>query len=385
MGGETDPLVRRAQVWIEHSNPIGSIAASLGEGPFEIVWLFISARADFDALAAEAHARLTAKHVVACTTAGEIGEAGYEDDQIVALALPQTNFRVSAYAIDDLTRFNRQAETDRLITARIALTETARDFPHPFAFLLVDGLSQREDVLTAVLASGLGGMPLFGGSSGDGIRFKQTRISLDGQIMDSAAVVSLVASRGPVEVFSLNHLHPTGTKMVVTDADPAHRIVRQINAEPAAAEYARLVGKAPGELDQFTFAAHPVVVQLGGRHHVRAIQQVSEDGSLIFFSAIDEGMVLTLAESEDMASHLDRELSQLAVQQAPEAVLSCDCILRRLEAGQKQQMRDVSAILAEHKAIGFGTYGEQHGALHVNHTMTGVAFYAPQPTPAEHS
>jgi hypothetical protein len=28
--------------------------------------------------------------------------------------------------------------------------------------------------------------------------------------------------------------------------------------------------------------------------------------------------------------------------------------------------------------IGFSTYGEQIGALHVNHTMTGVAIYAPE-------
>ena len=86
-------------------------------------------------------------------------------------------------------------------------------------------------------------------------------------------------------------------------------MVRQINAEPAAQEYARLLGKDPAQLTTFTFAAHPVVVRIGGRHHVRAIQRVAENGDLVFFSAIDEGLVLTLAEPQDMAAHLDEALS----------------------------------------------------------------------------
>jgi len=34
-------------------------------------------------------------------------------------------------------------------------------------------------------------------------------------------------------------------------------------------------------------------------------------------------------------------------------------------------------VLRRHNVRGFSTYGEQLGALHVNHTMTGVAFYPP--------
>ena len=52
-------------------------------------------------------------------------------------------------------------------------------------------------------------------------------------------------------------------------------------------------------------------------------------------------------------------------------------MLRRIEAGQFQQTRAISDILSKHNVIGFNTYGEQIGALHVNQTLTGVAFYAP--------
>ena len=43
------------------------------------------------------------------------------------------------------------------------------------------------------------------------------------------------------------------------------------------------------------FATHPLVVRLGGAEYVRSIQKANPDGSLSFYCAIDEGLVLTLS------------------------------------------------------------------------------------------
>ncbi|MFN6978088.1 MAG: FIST N-terminal domain-containing protein, partial [Gemmobacter sp.] len=231
----------------------------------------------------------------------------------------------------------------------------------------------REDALAAALAGGLGPVPLFGGSAGDGTRFRQTRVLAGGAARGNAAVVALVRTACPVRVFNLDHLVPTETRMVVTRADPARRIVQAINAEPAAREYARLAGKDPAQLTPFTFAAHPVVVRIGGQHHVRAIREVAGD-DLIFYSAIGEGLVLTLARPQDMAAHLARALGAL---DGPAAILACDCILRRMEAEENQQTQAISALLRRHRVTGFSTYGEQRNAMHVNQTLTGVALYPP--------
>jgi hypothetical protein len=53
--------------------------------------------------------------------------------------------------------------------------------------------------------------------------------------------------------------------------------------------------------------------------------------------------------------------------------LGFDCILRRLEAEQKQKSLDVSQVLKRHGVVGFSTYGEQYRSMHVNQTFTGVA------------
>jgi hypothetical protein len=366
-----------ARVEARSERPLHRLAAALGPGPFACVLLFVSPEADLTDIAGETAAAFPGSMVIGCSTAGEISSAGYTEGEIVALGLPAGLFGVNVVFFDNLRRIEPQDVVGRLIRARAALARAWPDWDHEFAFLMVDGLSVREDALAAAIAAGLGPVPLFGGSAGDGTRFEATYVIHDGQLWQNAAVLALVRTACRVKVFSLDHLVPTERRMVVTEADPARRIVRRINAEPAAREYARLLGKDPAQLTPFTFAAHPVVVRIGGRHHVRAIQRVAPNGDLIFFSAIDEGLVLTLAEPSDMVAHLRRELARLAEGGSLQAIIACDCILRRLEAQEKQMTGAIGRILAQHRVVGFSTYGEQLNAMHVNQTMTGVAIYAP--------
>ncbi len=372
------PLVATASIPATDPDCTERLCAALGPGPFAKVFLFVTAEADLAALTAAIGDCFDASVVIGCTTAGEISGAGYAEGEIVAVGLPASHFAVDCLLVPDLTAIAAQDLIGETIRRRTALTAQSPGFDGEFAFLLVDGLSTLEDELTSALAPGLGPVPLFGGSAGDGIRFGETRVIWQGKALSNAAILTLVRTRARVKVFNLDHLVPTGRKMVVTEADPKRRIVRQINAEPAAREYARLLGKDPAQLTTFTFAAHPVVVQVGGRHHVRAIQRVDENGDLIFFSAIDEGLVLTLAEPQDMVAHLDRELARLSEDGAPATILACDCILRRMEALEKQKYGALSQVLRNHRVVGFSTYGEQWNSMHVNQTMTGVAIYAPE-------
>ena len=371
-------VLRTAHVPADDPAALTRLAASLGDGPLALVMLF---SAPFDGarhLPALAAAVFGDTPVIGCTTAGEISSEGYCEGEIIAIGLPAEHFIVDQILVPDLGDLRPDDLVGQVIRSRLKLAHRKPDWSGDFAFLLVDGLSIREDELASVLASGLGAVPMFGGSAGDGTRFHETLVFHGGRALTNAAVLTFVRSACPVRVFSLDHLLPTGHRMVVTEADPARRIVRQINAEPAAQEYARILGKDPDQLTAFTFAAHPVVVRIGGRHHVRAIQRMAPNGDLIFFSAIDAGLVLTLAEPLDMVSHLDSELQKLAAHGAPDAILACDCILRRIEAEEKQLFGRISELLSKHKVVGFSTYGEQLGAMHVNQTMTGVAIYPPK-------
>lgn len=377
--GGRGAVVATASVPCELPNAGARIQELLGPGPFALVAIFAAPNTPVSPLLTEISQLWNEARVIGCTTAGEIaGGIGYVEDSILALAFPSDYFRADCILMEDLQNRDDQALITKVVRGRARLGQDAPEFDNEFAFLLVDGLSMQEDHLASAIVSGLGTMPMFGGSAGDGIRFESTQVFLDGKAYSDAAVLTLLRTNCELRVFSLNHFEPTDQRMVVTGADPTRRVVHEINAEPAALELARLLGKAPEQIDTFTFAENPMVVRFGAQHHVRAIKRVTEQGDLEFFSAIDEGLVLTIAEAAPLSEHLRSELQALAAPRAPSAIIACDCLLRRIEAQQKQVSRDVSNVLAEFGVTGFSTYGEQIGGMHVNQTMTGVALYAPE-------
>jgi len=318
--------------------------------------------------------------VIGCTTAGEITPAGYMTGSITGVSFPSSDFTAVAERIDDLESFeiaHAQALVRGLTAKRDAASPEHHDASSSFALLLIDGLSIREEPVVSSLYSALGDIPLFGGSAGDDLKFEQTWVLHDGRFHTDAAVLVLVDTFRRFTVFRTEHFVSSDRKMVVTEADPARRIVTEINAEPAGREYARMVGLEGEPLTPMIFAAYPVVVRVGGEYHVRSIQKVNDDESLTFFCAIDEGIVLTVAEGVDLVQNLENLFTRLRDDVGePELILGCDCILRSLEMEQKQIKHLVSKVLSRNNVIGFCTYGEQFNAMHVNQTFTGVAIGA---------
>lgn len=350
------------------------------------VLVFCSPQYDLEALGPALADLFGDTLVIGCTTAGEITPVGYMTGSVTAVSFPSSDFSAVAERIDDLEGFEiaHAHALVRSLSARrdAALEDAALDDREPvagksFALLLIDGLSVREELVVSSIYSALGDIPLFGGSAGDDLKFTRTWILHDGEFRSNAAVLVLVDTVRRFTVFRTEHFVSSDRKMVVTEADPARRIVTEINAEPAGREYARMVGLEGEPLTPMIFAAYPVVVRVGGEYHVRSIQKVNDDESLTFFCAIDEGIVLTVAEGVDLVQNLENLFSRLHEDVGePELILGCDCILRSLEMEQKQIKHLVSKVLARNNVIGFCTYGEQFNAMHVNQTFTGVAIGA---------
>lgn len=374
-----DTFITRAQ----SSDPdttraMSEVLAQLAPETLALVILFVGEGHDLQAIERAVAPLVDMTQIIGCTTAGEIGKGGYLDGQIVALGLPRNLFRVATGHLTDLGRFEPERARDLAFNLRAEVTFSTADWANEVAFLLSDGLSLMEDQLVWALSEALGQSPLVGGSAGDGLTFGKTFVLHQGRFMTDAAVLALLRTPCRVTAFRFDHLEPTDRRMVVTDANPSQRLVRAINGMPAGPEYARILGKDPQQLSPFIFAANPVVSKIGDDHHVLAIQRVEPDGTLRFFSAIETGLVLRLAQSTDLEAHLERELSRLAEGGVKPAILACDCILRRLEAENSQTRHKISAVLDRHGVTGFNTYGEQFNLVHVNQTFTGLAFYPPE-------
>jgi hypothetical protein len=314
--------------------------------------------------------------IYGCTTAGELAPSGWTSHSVVAMGFLRRDFTLLAHLVEDLSHFSVEAGRAAFMQTRDALIASdPRIEPEAcFGLLLIDGLCRREEAVISALYSALDDIPVVGGSAGDSLSFDKTFMIHDGEAVSDAALLLLFHSSLPFAPFKCDYFEPTASKMVVTDADTEARIVRELNAEPAAAEYARQVGVVESKLEPSSFASHPVLVGVGGQYYARSIQKVNPDGSLSFFCAIDEGLVLTVARPRDPYESTLATFESMEQQIGPVSLyIGFDCVLRRLDAERRQISRRLSDLYRSRRVIGFNTYGEQFRSMHVNQTFTGIA------------
>ena len=312
-----------------------------------------------------------------CTTSGEITPTGIIGGSIQVIGFEVARFKFVSAVVENAS--SSGVEDASHVARRLKSQICDRGNVHnKFGLLLTDGLANHEETLVAAVNWALGDIQLIGGSAGDDLRFKDaTRIHNAGAVKD-AAILMLAETDVPFHAFKTQNFDPTSTKLVITDCDAERRIVREFNAEPAALEYANAIGLIPTDLGPFSFASHPHVVKVGNDYYCRSIRNMNPDGSLSFFCAIDVGLVLTIARPTDLAEATEAKLAEVdELLSGTQLILGFDCILRRLDAENRQMGSRIEKIYKRHRVVGFHTYGEQYNAMHLNQTLTGIAFGAP--------
>ena len=137
-------------------------------------------------------------------------------------------------------------------------------------------------------------------------------------------------------------------------------MVYEINGRPAAQEYARAIGFDPKDINPEIYSTHPVMLRIGGKYYIRSIQKANEDGSLTFYCAIEEGLVLRIGSCGNLVDNLAEAFETVRNQiQTIKLTIGFDCILRLLEVNQKKLAQEVNEIFNRNRVIGFNTYGEQ--------------------------
>lgn len=312
-----------------------------------------------------------------CSTAGEITPTGLQEGQVMAILFPRRNFTAVSAMVRNLAVAGMEdiaGEVEKLRRNLYAQTGST-DSSNVFALCLIDGLSFAEEAVISAIHWGLDDIPLVGGSAGDDLKFETTELLSNGCADNDCAVVILISTSVPFHVFKTENFLPTDKKLVVTAAEPDKRLVHEFNASVAAEEFASAIGIANDALTPLSFASHPIVVRVGGEYYCRSIRKMHADGSLSFFCAIDDGIVLSIAEPTGMVEttrtalkNVDEKLGGIDV------VLGFDCVLRRLDARNRQVFRDISELYSANNVIGFGTYGEQYRSMHLSQTLVGIAF-----------
>ncbi|WP_343866565.1 NahK/ErcS family hybrid sensor histidine kinase/response regulator, partial [Caenispirillum bisanense] len=318
---------------------------------------------------------------IGCTRAAALPAEGYAGEAMTGFALARAETTVVTRRLDDLDRFTMKDGYDaaQALLWELSGAAPSADDTNTFAFLTIDGLSLAEERVASAVGMALGAIPLFGGSAADDLKFRDTAVYHDGAFHRRAAVLTLVHSRRPFRVFSTQHYVATPAQVVVTEADPARRMVLALNGRPAAEEYARLLGVVPAELTPQLTAARPLIFRIGGRNYPRGIETVGRDGAITFGCAIDTGLALSIADGVDPAANLEALFGRLRQSLGPlEFTWACDCAVRMLEIRRRGQEGGVARLFRDNAVAGFASFGEQVGTMHVNHTFTGVAFARPE-------
>lgn len=350
---------------------VEELTTQLGNEKCSSIIFFSNAAYNPDILSASIKAAFSCP-VIGCTTAGEIlSPEGYCEQSIAAVSFHTPKIAMTPIFIPSLAEYAKGN-----ISLRIPPKNVKRS-SRCFALMLIDGLSMLEERTLAYLSHQLRGIPLVGGSAGDGLNFKKTRIYYDGLFTDNAAVIAFFESDIPFTTFQIQHFIPTEIKLVITEADVTARKVMEINGLSAAIEYARIVGCDPEKLSEKVFASNPLLLRVGGKYYVRSIQKVNSDGSLTFYCAIDNGLVLTLGKPTNIIENIKSQLFSIKQElRELSLIIGCDCILRRIEFEHAGLFDQFKKVIAPYPFIGFNTYGEQIAGIHVNQTLTGIALGA---------
>lgn len=361
----------------ENCDPVEAIremATQIGSPEPSVTALFISSHYDLESIGQQIGKQFQGP-VICCTTSGEITSDGYKNHSISGFSLGGDVISVSTYPITNIRNLNPGSVQQTIESIKKQIQYGRQYFPERdfFGVLLIDGLSVREELIAATFGNALSDIPIIGGSAGDDLKFEKCCIMTGDTFETDTALFCLFSTSLPFAIVKSQHFSATDKRLVITRAKPNERIVEEINGVKAVDEYSRITGIPREQIGPEIFSRYPLILRHSKDIHVRSIQKINSNGSLTFYCAIDEGVVLRVAERIDMCNELEQCLMQ-----AEKTVgrvlftLGFDCILRRLESREFNYDDRIRALFNKFNVIGFSTYGEQSNSLHVNQTFSGV-------------
>ncbi|ADP77908.1 domain of unknown function DUF1745 [Methanothermus fervidus DSM 2088] len=253
----------------------------------------------------------------------------------------------------------------------------------PFVNIVIpDGLcGKEEEFLRGVVYESESTTPIIGGSTGDNLKFEKTFQICNG-LYSNAGVVTVL---GTVLKIGCGYGHPytpTNKTAVVTKSEG--RVLYELNHKPADEVIKEFLNVDELTYEMFSTKTFGVKSSdVFGEYTIKAPAKINDDGSIMFYSEVKEGSLLTLMETnKENAINSFKNTLKAAIHDAgnPEnigCIIIFNCVLKYL-LNKKLGINDLEIIremLGDVPVIGFNTYGEQGATLggsigHYNQTST---------------
>jgi hypothetical protein len=378
------PAPEDARVLVSHASgvetreAIEQVLDEIEAEAAELVLVFFAMSHDADVIA-EVLDRRTGARGVGGTTAGELGELGFTVDGISAIALHGTKVRAALEVIPHIDQLSLVpiVNLPDTLARRIGRDKAELSPDRHFWLTLVDGLSGRESLLTPFFAHVSPHLSLIGGALAD-VDFDCVRLVHHGRVFEDAAAFALIEYERPFFTFHVTHHHLTDRWFTVTEVSEDGRTLWELDGRPAREVYAEALGVASEELDGSSSSPHPFGTRFRGRPFPVSIMTPLDGGGLLLGAPVHHGERINLLEAGDLVEEsrasIARAIEEAGGAEQARGMLLFHCYGRFLEAEHGDLLEPLFEAMHQLPLCGFNTLGEQYGAMHVNHSITGVVF-----------
>jgi len=314
-----------------------------------------------DSLIGDVRSAYPEAYVFGCSTAGEIYDTEVTDDGLVVTAV-----RLESTGIQHAEVLVSDTETSHEAGERLAQALPHDGLVH--VFVLSDGLHVNGSELVAGLAQHLPqDVSITGGLSGDGDRFEQTFVVLNGS--PKAGAVGILGFYGTaltVGYASLGGWDAFGPERLITKSEG--NVLFELDGKSALQLYRAYLGEhaaglpATGLLFPLSLRVHETDTPV-----VRTILAIDEETQSLTFA----GDVPTGAYARLMKANFDRLIDgavgaarasyQAVGSQSPELAILISCVGRKMVLKQRieEEVEGVRDVLGDRTVLaGFYSYGE---------------------------
>lgn len=295
-----------------------------------------------------------------CSSGGQIFDNIIHEPEFVAAGVKFASTRIKS-AQSDLSDHEDSISTGRHIGEQLAADDLAG------VIVLSDGLNANGSDLAEGISKAIGkGIPVVGGLAGDGDKFEETLVGLNGDLRSGqVAAIGLYGNEVSIGHGSEGGWRPFGPRRRVTRSQG--NVLYELDGQPALDLYEKYLGEEAAGLPSsaLLFPLEVSNPDVPGSEVVRTILNIDrEQGSLIFAGNMPEGSIAQLmkASHDGLVTGAAEAAKAAALQGADgQLALMVSCIGRRLLMRQRAE-EEVEAAAEElgisMPRIGFYSYGE---------------------------
>ena len=222
-------------------------AGLAGSEPVAILFFCSANHDDCRAIERDLKAFAPMAEVIGCTTDGEFTDKAYTYGGVSVVALSHAKVLRCAAALAEFDKGPSVEDAVHAGAQRIAqkLQVDLRELdPDRWVGIVLDrGLKGNQEESNAVLGHVAPFLTFLGGSAGDNLLLKETRLFYDGRYSSCGSLFMLMELAVPYQVVKTCSFEPTPTVMRITKVQG--RVVYEIDGQPAAQAYAAKVGVPP--------------------------------------------------------------------------------------------------------------------------------------------